>query len=282
MEKKKYNYKDMMLESANGYMMPFALGDEEELQETLGYGQQTHPQTGQQFFHHGIDYAVKGKDLYALADGLVIGAGNDSIHENYIITKYGKYEVTYGHVAEAYTPYGTPVKPGQVIAKAGNFLHIGVRFDGQDLDPQELLAVVWANIQQLAAMGIQQDPKDKLFDGKEVKTKYDADANEIMLMMLRFLPVYLNEIRTGEYVPSQNTENDLRDIYTSASAKNYYYETIPTLSNPLGMTSRALPLIEKVQNLLIGDFLNYMALRHGRYVSTWSEDQKKNFLMTQQ
>lgn len=41
--------------------------------------------------------------------------------------------------------------------------------------------------------------------------------------------------------------------------------------------SRALPLASKVQNLLIADFLNYLALRHNVYLSTMDEELKKNF-----
>ena len=41
--------------------------------------------------------------------------------------------------------------------------------------------------------------------------------------------------------------------------KNYFFETLPSMANPLGMGMRSIPLAEKVQNLLIADFLNYMA-----------------------
>lgn len=38
-----------------------------------------------------------------------------------------------------------------------------------------------------------------------------------------------------------------------------------------------MPLACKVQNLLIADFLNYLALRHDVYLSTMDEGVKKNF-----
>ncbi len=50
---------------------------------------------------------------------------------------------------------------------------------------------------------------------------------------------------------------------------------MPSISNPLGIGQRAMPLACKVQNLLIADFLNYLALRHGIYLSTLSEVLKK-------
>ena len=36
-----------------------------------------------------------------------------------------------------------------------------------------------------------------------------------------------------------------------------------------------MPIAAKVQNLLIGDFLNYLALRHEIFLSTLSENDKK-------
>ena len=42
------------------------------------------------------------------------------------------------------------------------------------------------------------------------------------------------------------------------------------------MSRRCMPLAAKVQNLLIADFLNYLALRHQVYLSTMDEVLKKN------
>mgnify|MGYP000938297525 FL=1 len=174
------DYKDMLLESASGFMMPFALDEKEELNVILPFGEQTHPKTGEKFQHQGVDYAVKDRPLYAIASGMVIGAGHDAVHENYIIARYGKYEVTYGHISEAYTPYGTNVKAGQEIAHAGEFLHMGVRFNGKELDPDNFIAMIWANIQQLAAMGITHQPTAEVLGNKKIVTKYDDCQDEII------------------------------------------------------------------------------------------------------
>lgn len=56
----KKNYKDMLLESGSGFMMPFPLRDDEELQTTLGFGLQQHPTGGQKFEHHGVDLLTSG------------------------------------------------------------------------------------------------------------------------------------------------------------------------------------------------------------------------------
>ena len=45
---------EMMLQSTSGYCMPFEERDK-DVEMSLGYGRQKHPQTGEMFFHHGID-----------------------------------------------------------------------------------------------------------------------------------------------------------------------------------------------------------------------------------
>lgn len=272
------DYKDMLLESASGFMMPFALDEKEELNVILPYGEQTHPKTGERFQHQGVDYAVKDRPLYAVASGMVIGAGHDAVHENYVIVRYGKYEVTYGHVSEAYTPYGTNVKAGQEIAHSGEFLHMGVRFNGKSLDPENFLAMIWANIQQLAAMGITHQPTIDELGDRKITTKFDDNQGEIMALMLRWLPVYMNELRTKTYTPPKKVETSLKNILSKAADKNYFYETMPNLGNPLGLSGRSAPLVEKIQEILIEDFLGFLAIRQGIYPQSWDETQKKNFL----
>jgi hypothetical protein len=43
----------------------------------------------------------------------------------------------------------------------------------------------------------------------------------------------------------------------------------------MGVADRAMPLAAKVQNLLIADFLNYLALRHQIFLSTMDAASKK-------
>ena len=275
----KKNYKDMLLESESGYMMPCALREDEELLITLEYGTQKNPKTGENFIHQGVDLLAKDKLLYAVASGYIIGMGQNATLENYIVAKYGKYEVTYGHVAKAFKNYGMEVKAGDEIAQSGDFLHLGVRFDGEDIDPNEFLAMLWANIQQLAAMGIKAMPTNEKLGNKSIKTNFDDVKDEILMMMFQWLPSYMNDIRTSAYTPPSRFSTVLRNMFTQAANKNYFFEKIPDVSNPLGLSSRSAPLAEKMQNLLIEDFLGYMASQHSIYPSSWDEQQKKNFLI---
>ena len=267
---------DFLLESKSGFAMPFFCGEDEDLVINLQSGEQKHPYTGETFLHRGVDMATHGKPLMALATGTVVGVGNDAVHDNYVIVRYGKYEVKYGHISECFVNYGNSVTAGQDIAVSGDFLHFEVTIDGKALNPLDFMSIIYGNIHQLNALG-----KDSSiqFDsmGIDVTTDYDGDKEEILEMMSRWLPAYFNEIRKGTYAPPERLESSLRNVFAQSSTKRYFYEKVPTLSNPLGLSSRAAPLASKVQNLLISDFLCYMASRHGVYPSSWTDDQKKNF-----
>lgn len=94
--------------------------------------------------------------------------------------------------------------------------------------------------------------------------------------MLRFLPYYMEDLQRGAYVLPEHTEQSLRHIFTMGAMREYFYENMPSMANPLGLGHKSIPLVSKVQNLLIADFLHYLALRHNVYLSTMSGDIKKN------
>ena len=76
-----------------------------------------------------------------------------TLGKQYVITKYGRYEVKYGHVFECYVGYGQPVLAGQPIAMSGDFLHFEVSYAGEVLDPKDFIGVLYSNVEQLNAMG---------------------------------------------------------------------------------------------------------------------------------
>ena len=275
------NKETLFLESASGFMMPFESNEDPSSVLTLGYGEQTHPYTGQKFNHAGVDFAVKGKTLYAIASGVVSGIGNDAIHDNYINVRYGSYDVKYGHFYKGYVNYGMTVQAGDNIATSGDFLHIGVKCKGVDMDPLEFLAMIYGNILQLTAMGVKTRPVIENL-GIDVKTKYDNDMEEIIGMMLRYLPSFFNDLMNGTYTCSSRFESSLRNVFAQVASKNYFFERVPYIGNPLGLSSRAEPLISKVQNLLIEEFLQYSGLKKNTFLSSWGENEKKNFLNRQQ
>ena len=267
---------DMNLASASGYCMPFEERDG-NVKLTLGYGEQTHPRTGENFFHHGTDFAVNRYLLMAVADGVVTGIGSNPVHGLFLTTRYGKYEVTYAHLSRAMVPFGARVRAGSLLAISGSLLHLGVKYDGEEINPIDFLSMLYGNLKMTLQQGHAGMPDFETLE-MDIPTDYDDDRDEIGELMLRFYPDYLSEIGSGLYPVPERTAQSLRNIFSLSAIRNYFYETIPSLANPLGISARAMPIAAKVQNLLIGDFLNYLALRHGVFLSTTGESGKKKDL----
>ena len=265
---------DMMLQSDSGYCMPFEEKDK-DVEMTLGYGKQRHPKTGELFFHHGVDFNAPHYLLSALATGRVTGLGNDAIHGIYQVIRYDQYEVTYAHLSNIFANYGQTVKAGQVVAVSADLLHMEVKYKGEELNPLEFLTMIYSNIKSMEHNGqIGGIPQFVTLD-LDVHTSYDRDQKEIEDLMLRWFPDYMHDMASGVYALPEHTELALRNIFTMSAMKNYFYETLPSMANPLGMGRRSIPLAEKVQNLLIADFLNYLALRHQVFLSSMSVLEKK-------
>ena len=264
---------EMNLLSKSGYCMPFEERNG-QVQITLGYGKQTHPHSGEEFFHHGVDFKADRYLLAALADGTVSGIGSTPTHGLYQIVRYGKYEVTYAHLSNVLATFGMRVRAGNTVAVSDDLLHMEVKYDGEEINPIEFLAMLYGNLKTLKQTGRTGNVEFETID-MSVPTDYDDDQEEIEELMLRFYPDYMSAIYNGIYRLPEHTEHSLRNIFSMAAVKNYFYETLPSLANPLGIGQKAVPIACKVQNLLIGDFLNYLALKHSIYLSTWDEHEKK-------
>lgn len=147
----------MILRSSSGYCMPFEEPIKQDVQMSLGYGEQKNPVTGETFFHHGIDFSVNHYLLSAVATGTVSAIGSDAEHGIYQTIRYGKYEVTYRHLSNVFANFSQSVKAGQTIAISGDLLHMEVRFDGEEINPLEFLTMLYGNIKALehnSQMGI--------------------------------------------------------------------------------------------------------------------------------
>ena len=268
------NYtQDMNLLSTSGYCMPFEEKDR-DVQLTLRYGKQKHPKTGESFFHHGIDFKTNNYFLAAVADGVVSGIGIDRKQYGlYVVIKYSKYEVTYSHMSNVFMQFGQQVKAGLAVGVSSDLLHMEVKYDGEEIDPVEFITMLYGNAKTWSEKGKAQ-PEFVAID-MDVNTDYDNDKDELEKLMMRFFANYMNDLHEGLYSCPQRTEQSLRHLFSAAAMKDYFYESMPSMVNPLGIGRRSVPLVSKVQNLLIGDFLNYMALRHQIFLSTMTSLEKK-------
>ena len=112
----------------------------------------------------------------------------------------------------------------------------------------------------------------------DVHTPYDAQQGEIDQLMLRYFGSYMADLLRGNYhVPTQ-TEQGLRDVIAEGARNGAYYEHTPSMLNPLGLGRRSFSIIERVQTILITDFLNYLAMMHSVFLSSMSEIEKKKLL----
>ncbi len=283
-------YKQSMnLVSPSGYAMPFELSETTPLEITLGYGKQTHPVTGKEFFHHGVDFKVYPHTwLKALATGVVSGIASDREkgfnitvnYRNYAAGSYAVYDVVYSHIKESIYNFGKSVNAGDNIAVCDDTLHIEVRFNGDEIDPIEFLTMVRDNLIVYEQKTIQgNNPEIATLDFK-VETPYDSQQPEIDQMYQRFFGKYMIDLLTSRYKVPNGTEQVLRDVLAEGASSGAYYEHTPSMLNPLGLGERSLGIIGRIQTILTHDFLNYLALMHGVFLSTMTEYEKKKLLTT--
>lgn len=97
---------EMILHSPSGYCMPFEEDKNKEVTLSKGYGEQKDAVTGETFFNHGIDFNASHRPLAAVASGVVSSIGTDKERGVYIVIRYGKYEVTYAHLANIFIRFG--------------------------------------------------------------------------------------------------------------------------------------------------------------------------------
>lgn len=276
---------EMNLISPSGYSMPFTLDKGEQVKVTLDYGEQTHPKTGEQFFHHGLDLETDYYPLRALASGVVTGVNRDALHGTSLTIHYSNnggsspkgYDVTYSHLAEVKVNCGKTVVASEVVALSGSLLHLEVSYDGQEIDPKMMLSMLYGNIVTLEQQGAE-NPVATM--DMETHTKYDKDEPELSQLFKRYMKSYLKDVVTGDYQVPKSTEDSLRNGLEQGFRDRLFFDSMPSLLNPLGLGSRAIMLIQLIQEILIGDFLSYMGLKHRVFLSSMSEAEKKNLLNT--
>lgn len=111
---------------------------------TSPYGMRTHPVTGLQAFHNGVDYRCTiGQPVGAIADG-VINFASMAGHSGLLVAidHTNGMQSLYAHLSATDMQAGTQVRAGDVIGKCGNsgrstapHLHLGIKQNGQFIDP---------------------------------------------------------------------------------------------------------------------------------------------------
>lgn len=261
---------DMNLESPSGYYMP--CDGEKDIEVLLGYGEQKHPRTGVTFLHHGIDVDCRNRELYALASGKVSGIVSTRGGDFQLQISYGDYDVTYRPITQCHVNIGQSVRAHQTVAMSSNYLHIGVEYKGEEINPLDFIQMVYANMVTYSAAN---GEPEAIGIAQDVKTDYDADQPEIQSLMEKYFLPYFKDIMVGNYKVPKKTTSSIADVFNRARNEGAFFETISSMANPLGLGSRSVGFGGMILNLLIGDFLAYLAQIHRVFLSTWGEEQKK-------
>lgn len=259
-----YNQNSNLI-SKSGYSMPFEeKNGRVEMLKPYGDG------------NHGVDFKTRNFLIAAMADGQVVGAMNDRNGAS-LMLQHGDYLVTYSNLKTRFAQVDQKVKAGLVVGMASESLHIEVKYQDEEINPMEFLTMVYGNIKMLLQTGKIATPEFETID-MDVPTDFDDDKEEIEKLMLQWYPSYLADLAQGQYLLPSQTELSLRNIFSWAAVKQFFFRTIPHLGNPGGLDESSIPLACKAQNLLIGDFLNYLAIRHQIYLSTMGEGLKKKYM----
>jgi murein DD-endopeptidase MepM/ murein hydrolase activator NlpD len=117
---------------------------------TSKFGPRTHPITGKQSLHNGVDIAAPiGTPVYAPADGTVISLYNTTTGGKQMVLQHkGNVKTGYAHLNAFKANMGDQVRRGDVIAEVGNtgastgpHLHFTVTDGGgRKVDPETYLA----------------------------------------------------------------------------------------------------------------------------------------------
>jgi len=113
-----------------------------------GYGMRTHPITGKQTMHSGVDLGMPtGTPIFSVADGVVESSGSLGNCGNGVrIDHSGGYMSVYCHASKLLVKSGQSVKSGETIALVGStgmstgpHLHLGMKLNGEWIDPKKVV-----------------------------------------------------------------------------------------------------------------------------------------------
>lgn len=116
-------------------------------QVTCSYGSRTHPITGKESFHSGMDIAAaKGTPVAAYQCGTVTKVDQNDTYGNCVLITSGELQTFYAHLSSVEVREGQTVESGQAIGKVGStglstgpHLHFEIRIDGQSVDPADYI-----------------------------------------------------------------------------------------------------------------------------------------------
>lgn len=125
-----------------GYPLPY------RATVTSAYGWRTHPITGKQSFHNGVDLAAgSGTAIYAVRSGTVTTATYSSVYGYYVTVNHGDgYSSLYAHMTDYVVSNGQYVEKGQLLGYVGStgwstgpHLHFTIYYNGSTVNPMDYI-----------------------------------------------------------------------------------------------------------------------------------------------
>lgn len=214
--------------------------------------------------------------LTALADGEVTGIGSNARHGLYVDTAYGNYTVRFAHLSSVNAMFGQAVKAGKMLGISGELLHLEVHYGEEEVNPIDFLQMLFSNLKMYGMKDLPDSEREIVTIDADITTGYDNRREEVERLMTQYFPSYMQALRDGTYNIEKHVRQSIGNLFTVSALKGYFFEAIPSMSNPLGVGKKAAPIAGKVQNLLITDFLSYLALKHHVFLSGLTGDEKKN------
>lgn len=115
---------------------------------TSTFGMRTHPATGEDSHHDGVDFGAPcGATIRAAGSGEVISTKRSGAYGLRVVVRHATgLESSYSHLGSASVEPGDTVTASDVVGKVGSsglstgcHLHFGVRQEGRDVDPLTVL-----------------------------------------------------------------------------------------------------------------------------------------------
>lgn len=277
----------MNLLSASGYAMPFELSENSPLEISLNYGSPVELSNGKKMKSKGTDFKVAPATwLKALATGVVTGINQDPIQGTVVQVTYVnqetaepcRYDVTYGYVGQVFCRYGQRVNAGDNIAMSKDKLHIEVRYNGELINPVDFLVMVRDNIIMESQKQMDGNNPEVATMDLGVQTPYDETQNEIDMLCSKYFLRYFVDATLGRYRVPQPTTDALTSLINDGIRQHFIFERIPSSFNPAGLGESSVNWQSRMQTILFEDFQLYLALKHGVFLSTLNELEKKKLL----
>ena len=122
----------------------------EQFWVSSAYGHRTHPITGEEDFHGGLDLAAaEGTPVACVLDGVVLQTGTSDSYGNYVrVLHSGDFVSTYNHLSAYEVKPGQRLQKGQKLGEVGStgmstgpHLHLEFLLHGIRVDPAVALGV---------------------------------------------------------------------------------------------------------------------------------------------